>query len=135
MATNELAGGDFEFELAAEVEAALFFGFAAAVGDEDVWSVPLLAEFMSLEEKRAYTLIPNSFSPFNTFIASMASGITLPPRIKTPSISNAKAYLSVIDDAEFCVDTALRTGDPEAGVASSEDVAESSRCFLASSID
>jgi hypothetical protein len=37
------------------------------------------------------TFIPYSFSPFSTFIASIASGIGLPPRTKTPSISKAKA--------------------------------------------
>lgn len=40
--------------------------------------------------------MPHSFSPFNIFIASMASGSGLPPRIRTPSISNAKAKLSAV---------------------------------------
>ena len=35
------------------------------------------------------------FFPFRTCIASIASGIGLPPRIRTPSISKAKAYLPV----------------------------------------
>jgi hypothetical protein len=42
------------------------------------------------------TFIPYSFSPFSTFIASTASGIGLPPRTKTPSISKAKAKESVV---------------------------------------
>ena len=42
------------------------------------------------------TFIPYSFSPFSTFIASTASGMGLPPRTKTPSISNAKAKESVV---------------------------------------
>ena len=44
---DELAGRDFELELAAEVETTLFFGFAAAVGDEDVWSIHHQQEFKS----------------------------------------------------------------------------------------
>ena len=36
VATNELAGGDFHFELVGELDASLFFGLAAAVGHEDV---------------------------------------------------------------------------------------------------
>ena len=43
-----------------------------------------------------HTLTPYSFWPFNTFIASIASGIGLPPRMRTPSISNAYAKLSVV---------------------------------------
>jgi hypothetical protein len=38
VATDELAGTDFELELVGELNATLFFGFAAAVGDEDVGS-------------------------------------------------------------------------------------------------
>ena len=39
MAADELTRADLEFELFGEVEAAFGFGFAAAVGDEDVRSV------------------------------------------------------------------------------------------------
>jgi hypothetical protein len=41
-------------------------------------------------------LILYSFWPLRTFIASMASGITSPPLMSTPSMSNAKANLSVV---------------------------------------
>jgi len=37
-----------------------------------------------------------SFSAFKTFIASMASGIGLPPRMRTPSMSKAKANEFVV---------------------------------------
>jgi len=36
---DELRGGDGDVELAGQVEAALGFGFAAAVGEEDVGTV------------------------------------------------------------------------------------------------
>jgi hypothetical protein len=49
-----------------------------------------------VESQETYTFIPYSFSPFSTFIASMASGIGLPPRINTPSISKAKAKESAV---------------------------------------
>lgn len=54
----------------------------------------------------AYTLIPYSFSPFNTLIASIASGIGRPPLISTPSISKAKANESAVGMS------AGVTGDP-----------------------
>jgi hypothetical protein len=46
--------------------------------------------------KITYTFNPYSFSLFSTFIASITSGIGLPPRTKTPSISKAKAKESVV---------------------------------------
>lgn len=38
--------------------------------------------------------MPNSFSPLSTFMASTASGMGRPPRMRTPSMSKAKAKLS-----------------------------------------
>ena len=40
-------------------------------------------------------MTPYSFCPFKTFIASTACLIGFPPRMRTPSISNANAYWSV----------------------------------------
>ena len=53
--------------------------------------VPVLVATGEEEEMVAYTLIPYSFSPLRTFIASMASGIGSPPLRSTPSISKANA--------------------------------------------
>ena len=39
--------------------------------------------------------MPHGFWPLRTFIASIASGMGRPPRIKTPSMSKANANLSV----------------------------------------
>jgi hypothetical protein len=90
VAADELAGRHFHFELAAEVQAALFFCLASAVGDEDVGAVwgqqgyPVISWTAS-------TLMPHSFWPLRIFIASMAAGMGFPPRIRTPSMSKANA--------------------------------------------
>ena len=48
VAADELARGDFELELSGQVEAPLLFGFAAAVGDEDVGSIRYRMDCQSL---------------------------------------------------------------------------------------
>jgi hypothetical protein len=76
-----------------------------------------------------YTFTPYLFSPFSTFIASTASGIGLPPRTKTPSISKAKAKESVVGMSTGVM------GEP--GVSREldvrESIASSSRSIAASS--
>lgn len=56
---------------------------------------------------RPHIFTPYEFCPFKTCIAVMASGIGLPPRMRTPSMSNAKAYLSVVEvsGGVVCVDS------------------------------
>lgn len=48
---------------------------------------------------RTYMVMPNSFSPLRTFMASMASGMARPPRTRTPSMSKAKTKESATADS------------------------------------
>jgi len=82
----------------------------------------------------AYTFIPYSFSPFNTFMASMASGIGRPPRTRTPSISKANAKESADGTSGGVIGEPGVAGEPdEVEPSSSRFMALSS--FLAVSIE
>lgn len=76
-----------------------------------------------------HTLTPYSFSPFRSFIASIASGIGLPPLISTPSISKAKAKVSALG-----ISGGVLIGVPGVSGELSEGEAESSKFMEASSL-
>ena len=82
-------------------------------------------------------MTPYSFSPFNTLIASIASGIGLPPLMSTPSISKAKAKESAVGTSAGVIGDPGVAGELEAGesptASSSRFIAFSS--FLAVSIE
>lgn len=120
VATDELTGRDLDLHLLTELNATFLLGFAATVGNEDVWAAGISGDHVGLTQC-TYILMPYLFFPFRACMASTASGMGRPPRIKTPSMSNAKANLSVT----------VVSG----GVSDSEGApSESSRSNLANSI-
>ena len=76
-----------------------------------------------------YTFIPYSFSPLSTFIASTASGMGRPPRIKTPSISKAKAKESAVGTSAGVMGELGVSGELDVG----ESILSSSRLMAANS--
>ena len=88
---DELVGGDGLFEDLGELLAAEFFGFAAAVGEEDVGELDAFP--VSRVRIQVYITgdIPSSLSPFKIRRTSLPSSIASLPYTNTPSISNANA--------------------------------------------
>lgn len=74
------------------------------------------------------TLTPYSFSPFNSFMASMASGIGRPPLMSTPSISKAKAKVSALG-----ISGGVQMGVPGVSGDDSEGEEEESSRFMEAS--
>jgi len=96
-----------------------------------IYGLFLLVEFYQ-SFKLPYTFIPYSFSPFNTFMTSTAFGMGLPPRIKTPSMSKAKANESAVGmSAGVAGDTGVPGVSGELDVG--ESIASSSRSIATSS--